>query len=57
MVKLLDEAETLLNKRSNHRAVKTLDIVLAKLRGMDASTSQFRAQVTHMSAHTTTLPV
>jgi len=45
VVKLLKEAETQLTKGYNHAAIKALDESLAKLRGMDASSSLFRAQV------------
>ena len=41
----MEGAETQLTKGYNHRAVKELDVVLAKLRGMDVGNTLFRAQV------------
>ena len=46
VLKLMEEAESQLVKGYNHKAVKALDDVLAKLRGMDVANSLFRAQVT-----------
>ena len=43
MLKLTDEAEAQLSKGYNHKAVKALDEVLGKLRGMDVGSALFRA--------------
>ena len=40
---MTDEAETQLTKGYNHKAVKALDEVLGKLRGMDVGSALFRA--------------
>ena len=45
VLKLMESAEAQLVKGYNHRAVKELDGVLAKLRGMDVGNTLFRAQV------------
>jgi tetratricopeptide (TPR) repeat protein len=45
VVKLLERAEAELVKGYNHKAVKELDTVLAKLRGMDVGGTLLRAQV------------
>lgn len=45
VLKLMEEAETQLSRRYNHKAVKILDDVLAKLRGMNVANSLFRAQI------------
>jgi len=45
VLKLTQEAETQLTKGYNHRAVKALDDVLGKLRGMDVGSALFRAQI------------
>ena len=45
VLKMMDSAEAQLTKGYNHRVVKELDAVLAKLRGMDVGNTLFRAQV------------
>ena len=45
VLKLMESAEAQLVKGYNHRAVKELEGVLAKLRGMDVGNTLFRAQV------------
>ena len=41
----MEGAEETLVKGYNHKAVKALDAVIEKLRGMDVSSSMLRAQV------------
>ena len=45
VLKLTEEAEAQLTKGYNHKAVKALDDVLGKLRGMDVGSALFRAQL------------
>ena len=45
VLKLMERAEAEVTKGYNHRAVKELDVVLGKLRGMDVGNTLLRAQV------------
>ena len=45
VVKLLEQAEKHVTKGYNHKAVDTLDEILAELRGMDVDSNVFRSTI------------